>query len=50
VLVDGPQTAGHHEITWDGLDASGRSVATGTYFYRLESDGISAARKLTLLR
>ena len=50
VLVDGPQTAGHHEITWDGLDGSGRSVATGTYFYRLEADGISAARKLTLLR
>jgi hypothetical protein len=50
VLLDSPQTAGHHEITWDGLDASGRGVATGTYFYRLEADGTSDAKKLTLLR
>lgn len=50
VLVDGPQAAGHHEITWDGLDAGGRGAATGTYFYRLEADGVSAAKKLTLLR
>ncbi|HET9951223.1 MAG TPA: FlgD immunoglobulin-like domain containing protein [Candidatus Eisenbacteria bacterium] len=50
VLVDGPQPAGHHEIAWDGLDGLGRAVATGTYFYRLETEGTSAARKLTLLR
>mgnify|MGYP001232296345 CR=1 FL=1 len=39
-----------HEITWDGLDGGGRGVATGTYFYRLEADGTSEAKKLTLLR
>jgi hypothetical protein len=50
VLADGPQSAGHHEIAWDGRDANGRDVATGTYFYRLEAGGNAWARKLTLLR
>ena len=31
--------AGWHGVDWDGRDDEGRSVAAGTYFYRLSVDG-----------
>ena len=42
--------AGDHEITWDGLDDRGRSVASGVYFYRLSSRGETFAKKLVVIR
>lgn len=50
LLLDAPRPAGRHEIGWDGRDERGREVVTGMYFCRLEADGTSQARKLTLLR
>ena len=49
-LVDGERNAGAYRVVWDGTDESGRSVASGVYFYRLESDGKTEHRKMTLLR
>lgn len=39
-------------ITWDGMNASGVTVASGTYFYTVSFDGIgkAATRKMTLLK
>ena len=39
-------------ITWDGANASGETVASGTYFYSVSFDGIgkAATRKMTLLK
>jgi hypothetical protein len=34
-LVDGQRTAGDHATVWRAKDESGKSVASGTYFYRL---------------
>ncbi len=34
-LVDQHQPRGTYHIAWDGRDAGGRTVASGTYFYRL---------------
>ncbi len=34
-LVDQHQPIGTYHIAWDGRDAGGRAVASGTYFYRL---------------
>jgi hypothetical protein len=34
-LVDGPQTAGVHTVSWDGRDASGARAPSGIYYYRL---------------
>ncbi len=34
-LVDGHLPAGMHEVTWNGRDRSGATVASGVYFYRL---------------
>jgi hypothetical protein len=35
VLLDDAQPPGRHTLTWDGLDAAGRSVPAGLYVYRL---------------
>ena len=50
VLHQGPQQAGLHRLHWDGRDAAGRPVASGTYVYRLVPDEVVLTRKLTLLR
>jgi len=34
-VVDGPQLAGVHKVTWDSKDALGRRVSNGVYFVRL---------------
>jgi len=49
-LVDGTLDAGSHRIAWDGTDDRGVPVASGVYFYRLETDVGNIARKMILLR
>jgi flagellar hook assembly protein FlgD len=41
--------AGIHALHWDGTDAAGKSVASGTYLARI-TGGVSAATRLTLVR
>ena len=50
VLHQGPQSAGHHRLYWNGLDAEGRPLASGIYLYRLATDFGVLTRKLMLLR
>jgi len=50
-LVDDHLGAGAHRVSWDGTDADGRSVASGTYFATLTVDGRTvASRKAVLLQ
>lgn len=49
-LVDEPQTAGLHQIIWNGTDTNGRALASGVYFYRLSAGGSSQAKKMVLLK
>lgn len=50
-LVDAPQTAGAYRVQWDGKDGSGGRLASGVYFYRIEtSTGFRDAKKLILLK
>ena len=49
-LVDESQKLGYYKIIWDGKDASGRKVSTGTYFCRLEVDNFVSTKKLTVIR
>ncbi len=35
-LVDEQVSQGWHAVTWDGTNAAGEQVATGTYYYRVE--------------
>jgi hypothetical protein len=50
VLVDQFQDGGLHLARWDGFDAAGRSVASGVYFYALETPTGQLTRKMILLR
>lgn len=50
VLEDGQRTAGRYALRWDGRDGTGRPLPNGLYFYRLEAPGLTATRKLTLVR
>jgi hypothetical protein len=50
VLTEGTASAGKHEVYWDGKDDAGRKVASGVYFYRLQSGSFTDTKKTVLLR
>lgn len=41
---------GSHEILWDGRDDDGRLLASGVYVIRMDTEGRSLARRVTLLK
>lgn len=49
-LLSGTLDSGPHEVTWDGRDATGRTVASGAYVARLVADGHSEQRIMTLAK
>ena len=49
-LVQSEQKPGYYSIAWKGTDMRGRSVAAGTYFYVLKSNGKIAQKRMLLVR
>lgn len=49
-LADMALPGGSHSVRWNGLDASGRELATGPYLYRLRVGEWQETRKLLLVR
>jgi subtilisin-like proprotein convertase family protein/Zn-dependent metalloprotease len=49
-LVDGDLVRATHTYQWDGTDDAGRRLASGTYYYRVESDQRVATGKMTLVK
>lgn len=49
-MDQGVRDAGTHRIEWDGRDASGATVGSGVYFYRLEGVAGVMPRKMVLLK
>ncbi len=49
-LLDRNIPAGRYHSMWDGLDESGRPVASGVYVYRLVEGGRQISRKMSLLK
>ncbi len=49
-LVHENRPAGRQDVVWDGADAGGRIVASGTYFARLTAGAEVSTRSLTLVR
>ncbi|MCK4539135.1 MAG: T9SS type A sorting domain-containing protein, partial [Candidatus Krumholzibacteria bacterium] len=50
VIIDETLPAAHYSEVWDGKDGSGKAVASGVYFYRLNTKTFSENRKMILLR
>ncbi|MCH8305759.1 MAG: T9SS type A sorting domain-containing protein, partial [Candidatus Marinimicrobia bacterium] len=42
--------AGYHEIRWNGVNRSGRAVASGLYIYRLSAGDFVQTKKMLLLK
>lgn len=53
-LYEGAQTAGYHEVVWNGMNSKGGSVASGIYLYKLEANGegrtFTELKKMLLLK
>ncbi len=49
-LVDGTVQAGYHSIQWRGEDRHHRTVGSGIYLYRLETEDFVETRRMLLLR
>ncbi len=49
-VFDGKLLKGHHEFDWDGTNDAGTSIASGVYFYRLQTASATKARKMLLLK
>lgn len=49
-LAQGTFEPGFHEFAFDGKDDEGRDLPNGGYFLRFESDVVSAAGKLVMIR
>ncbi len=50
VLVDEHQTAGYKRARWDGRNQNEEEVASGVYFYRLETEEFSKVKKMMLVK
>jgi len=49
-LVDNQMEAGVHAVTWDGRDAVGRDVASGTYIYRLVAPNGVLVKRMVMVK
>ena len=49
-LTDGFLNAGSHSITWHGVDNNNNQVASGVYFYKIETAGKQEIRRMALIK
>ena len=49
-LVNGEYVPGKHSVVWNGRDDNGVSVGSGIYFYRMNTAGFSATKKMVLIK
>ena len=50
VLADEQMEAGNYSSTWNGRDAGGHALASGTYLYQLRANEYSSMRRMVLLK
>ncbi len=48
-LVNRPQAAGSHAVSWDGCDQRGERVSSGVYYYQLRINGERTTKRMVLL-
>jgi hypothetical protein len=45
-----PMTTGVHRVTWDHKNNNNREVATGIYFYRLQSQSVNTTQRMAVIK
>ncbi len=48
-LIDAVQTAGWHDVNWNGRDERGNKSATGVYFYTISAINFTETKKMILM-
>lgn len=49
-LVNDNLDAGVHNVSWNGTDVAGRQVASGAYFYRVQTGSLVQTKQMILLK
>jgi len=49
-LVNDIRSAGSYKVVWNGQDSAGHNVSSGIYFYRMQTEGYSAVKKMLLIK
>jgi hypothetical protein len=49
-LINGEKEPGYHSAIWNGRDETGKEVASGLYFYRLESENFMKTKPCLLVK
>jgi len=49
-LLNKEQNYGYHTVTWNGADHSGRQMASGVYFARMNTKSFTQTKKMLLLK
>ena len=49
-LVNGELDRNYYEIVWDGKDNSGKSTASGIYFYKMKAQDYNSTKKMILMK
>jgi len=49
-LVNAPQAAGTHRVTWDGFTSSGKQAASGLYIYRLKTGNDQLTKRMIMVK
>ncbi|OGC90552.1 MAG: hypothetical protein A2W25_00505 [candidate division Zixibacteria bacterium RBG_16_53_22] len=49
-LVNGPLSAGSHQVVWNGRSDRGDKISTGVFFYRLRSSEFDETKKMLLIK
>ncbi|MEJ2537622.1 MAG: FlgD immunoglobulin-like domain containing protein, partial [Calditrichia bacterium] len=49
-IASGTMSSGVHHVLWNGTDDFGYPVASGVYFYRLETKNFTDVKKMILMK
>lgn len=49
-LVDEFQEAVNHNVVWNGIDNTGKTIASGVYFYKLKTSTFQETKKMILMK
>jgi hypothetical protein len=50
VLINSVTPPGSHAVEWNGKDGTGRSIASGVYFYRLQASSVSGEESFSSVK